>query len=229
MAIGAALILTASGCRHTGVGQNPILGNTRVPGKQEAISESGSKDNGRSAAQRPPVRPTQSPIFTPVSPEPPVITLTQSETPPSAATPGTNLDFEGSAKYDGVFQNHTEDPNIFAPYTVYFELDSSVIRSDEGPKLENIAQYFATNKTDVLMVEGHCDERGTEQYNMALGDRRALAVREYLIKLGVENTRIRTVSYGESRPVDPRHNEAAWKKNRRGFSLLYKAVGEPQK
>jgi len=128
-----------------------------------------------------------------------------------------------------VLRYQPEDPNIFAPYTVYFELDSSVIRSDEGPKLENIAQYFATNKTDVLMVEGHCDERGTEQYNMALGDRRALAVREYLIKLGVENTRIRTVSYGESRPVDPRHNEAAWKKNRRGFSLLYKAVGEPQK
>jgi len=65
------------------------------------------------------------------------------------------------------------------------------------------------------VVEGHCDERGTQEYNMALGERRALAVRDYLINLGVPGQNLLTISYGEERPVDPGHNEAAWAKNRR--------------
>ena len=66
-----------------------------------------------------------------------------------------------------------------------------------------------------LLIEGHCDERGTEEYNRSLGERRALAVREYLVRLGIQASRIRTISYGFDRPVDNGHNEAAWSKNRR--------------
>ena len=71
-----------------------------------------------------------------------------------------------------------------------------------------------------LLVEGHCDERGTEQYNLALGDRRANAVRDYLATLGVDARRIRTVSYGEERPFEEGHNDAAWAQNRRAHLVL---------
>lgn len=71
-----------------------------------------------------------------------------------------------------------------------------------------------------LLVEGHCDERGTEQYNLALGDRRANAARDYLVTLGVEGNRIRTVSYGEERPFEEGHNDSAWAQNRRAHLVL---------
>ena len=91
--------------------------------------------------------------------------------------------------------------------------------SEEG-KLQDLAAYFKGNATDALIVEGNCDERGTEKYNLALGERRALAVREYLANLGMDPQRIKTVTYGFSKPVDPGHNEAAWKKNRRDDFIL---------
>ena len=69
-------------------------------------------------------------------------------------------------------------------------------------------------------MEGNCDERGTEKYNLSLGERRALAVREYLANLGVDSRRVVTVTYGAAKPVDPGHNESAWKKNRRGELIL---------
>ena len=71
-----------------------------------------------------------------------------------------------------------------------------------------------------LLIEGHCDERGTEQYNLALGDRRANAAKEYIVALGIDGNRIRTVSYGEERPFDPGHDEAAWAKNRRAHLVI---------
>jgi peptidoglycan-associated lipoprotein len=71
-----------------------------------------------------------------------------------------------------------------------------------------------------LIVQGNCDERGTEKYNLALGERRALAVREYLANLGMNPDQIKTVTFGKSKPADPGHNEEAWKKNRRGDLVL---------
>jgi peptidoglycan-associated lipoprotein len=209
LVISAALVLTTSGCKHSGVNKKPIPGITHVPG--EDVS-SGSMPNGQDTGIIPTTVHSGDTSTIPV------------EIKPEAS--GTNGEYGFNAsKWDPKFTGpHTENRDIFAAYTVYFELDSSVIRSGEDSKLENIAKYFATNTKDVLMVEGHCDERGTEQYNTALGDRRALAVREYLIKLGVESGRIRTVSYGESRPVDPGHNEEAWKKNRRGVSVLFQPI-----
>ncbi|MFP3929181.1 MAG: OmpA family protein, partial [Desulfobacteraceae bacterium] len=73
-----------------------------------------------------------------------------------------------------------------------------------------------------VRIEGHCDERGTNEYNLALGERRANAAKKYLISLGVSEDRVRTISYGEERPADPRHNEEAWAKNRRDEFKLFK-------
>ena len=76
------------------------------------------------------------------------------------------------------------------------------------------------NAQDALEIDGHCDERGTEEYNRSLGERRALALREELLRLGIDPMRIDTVSFGKDKPVDPGHDEAAWKLNRRGEFLL---------
>lgn len=98
---------------------------------------------------------------------------------------------------------------------IYFDFDKSDIRPDMRPILDRQGR-FLLSYTDVrVRVEGHCDERGTVEYNIALGYRRAQKVKEYLVSMGVSGDRIETISYGEERPLDPGHNEAAWAKNRR--------------
>jgi peptidoglycan-associated lipoprotein len=98
---------------------------------------------------------------------------------------------------------------------VYFDFDSSVLKTVEKPKVRAVADYLKANAANAVKVEGNCDERGTEEYNRSLGERRALAVREELIRLGIDPTRVDTISYGKDRPVDPGHDESAWRKNRR--------------
>jgi peptidoglycan-associated lipoprotein len=97
---------------------------------------------------------------------------------------------------------------------VLFDYDSARIRPSEDSKLEAVAAYLKANPGK-LVIEGHCDERGTAEYNRALGERRALAARDALVKLGVDASRMSTISYGKDRPVDPGHDETAWAKNRR--------------
>jgi peptidoglycan-associated lipoprotein len=97
---------------------------------------------------------------------------------------------------------------------VLFDYDSARIRPSEISKLEAVAAYLRSNPGK-LVIEGHCDERGTAEYNRALGERRALAARDELVKLGIEASRMSTISYGKDRPVDMGHDEAAWAKNRR--------------
>lgn len=101
--------------------------------------------------------------------------------------------------------------------TVNFEFDSSDLGDQTRARLQQVADVLkAANRTDLrLQIEGNCDERGTIEYNLALGDRRANAVKGYLVSLGADANAITTVSYGEERPVDPSHNESAWAKNRR--------------
>ena len=99
--------------------------------------------------------------------------------------------------------------------TIYFDFDKSNIRSDQRDAINRNAQLMSKYKTVKIRLEGHCDERGTEEYNMALGQRRADSIIRYLTDYGISNSRITTTSYGEMRPVDPGHNEAAWSKNRR--------------
>jgi len=101
--------------------------------------------------------------------------------------------------------------------TVYFDYDKSEIRPDQRPTLQANADRLKTDPLSKfkVVIEGHCDERNTNEYNMALGDKRANAVKQYLIGLGVPAARLRTISYGEERPADPGHNEEAWARNRR--------------
>ena len=114
------------------------------------------------------------------------------------------------------------DRAALAAYTVHFAYDSSAIRKSEQASLQSVAQALAADSNTKLLVEGNCDERGTEEYNRSLGERRALAAREALAKLGVDPTRVFVRSYGKDKPADPGHDEAAWQKNRRDdFVLLH--------
>lgn len=103
---------------------------------------------------------------------------------------------------------------------VFFDYDSAEL-SDEGRViLGRQADWMKFNSDATFLVEGHCDERGTRDYNLALGERRATAVKNYLVALGVDSDRINTVSYGKERPIDPRSTAEAWAKNRRGVTTV---------
>jgi len=102
----------------------------------------------------------------------------------------------------------------------FYAFDESTLSADAQTALTTSANWLKKNSQYNLLIEGHCDERGTEQYNLALGDRRANTAKEYLMTLGVDGNRMRTVSYGEERPFDPGHDETAWAKNRRAHLVL---------
>jgi peptidoglycan-associated lipoprotein len=120
------------------------------------------------------------------------------------------------------FENMAMDRAALAAYTVHFAYDSAVVKKSEEANLQAVASALSSDASTKLLIEGHCDERGTEEYNRSLGERRALALREALAKIGVDPSRVRTISYGKDKPVDPGHDESAWSKNRRGeFVLLH--------
>ncbi len=109
----------------------------------------------------------------------------------------------------------------FKSDTVYFDLDKSTIKPSETSKLDRIANELKGKyKGKGLRVEGNCDERGTEEYNRSLGDRRALSAREYLVRAGVDAQLVDVISYGEEHPAVPGHTDAAWAKNRRDEFVL---------
>lgn len=124
--------------------------------------------------------------------------------------------------------NWARNHEIFKKDTVYFEFDSSAIKGSEKKKVTAVADYLKSNPGNGLEIDGHCDERGTDGYNRSLGERRALALREELARLGVDPMMIDTVSYGKDQPAAQGHNEAAWKKNRRGEFSLEVAPGKLQ-
>jgi peptidoglycan-associated lipoprotein len=103
---------------------------------------------------------------------------------------------------------------------INFDYDKFVIREDAKPILEGNASWMKKFRTAKILVEGHCDERGTEDYNLALGEKRSKAAFEYLVSLGVPADRMKTISYGKSQPLDMGHDEAAWQKNRRDQFLV---------
>lgn len=98
---------------------------------------------------------------------------------------------------------------------VFYQFDSSVLSAESQDQLKQDTAWMKNNPAQTVIIEGHCDERGTDEYNIALGERRAITAKEYLVTLGVSASRISTISYGEERPFDPGHNEEAWAKNRR--------------
>ena len=103
---------------------------------------------------------------------------------------------------------------------VFYAYDSSVLDAASRSQLEENVQWMMENPNASIIIEGHCDERGTSEYNMALGERRAESVKSYMVNAGVDISRMQTVSYGEERPFDPGHDEAAWAKNRRAHFVV---------
>jgi len=103
---------------------------------------------------------------------------------------------------------------------IHFDFDSSAINPSEVTILENNAKWMKENPNAIVTIEGHCDERGTVEYNLSLGERRAKAAKDYLVSLGIDASRINAISLGKSKPVDEGHNEAAWAKNRRDHFVV---------
>jgi peptidoglycan-associated lipoprotein len=148
------------------------------------------------------------------------------------ASPGGTMSGESTPPGGGPLANIEDingmaaDRDALASYTVHFAYDSAAIRKSERTNIHSVADALSRDGSTKLMIEGNCDERGTEEYNRALGERRALAVRKELVKLGIDPMRVFTKSYGKDRPVDPGHDEAAWAKNRRDdFVLLHPKSG----
>ncbi len=103
---------------------------------------------------------------------------------------------------------------------IHFEFDSAVLTQDAQEILKTKAGWLQNNPNTKSTIEGHCDERGTLEYNLARGERRASSAKSFLVDLGIPASRLTTISYGEERPVDPGQNEAAWAKNRRGHFTI---------
>ncbi len=150
---------------------------------------------------RPPVTAAKPPAETPVAP------------PPKAAPPTDEvvdisvLDIETLNK-----KGYLSD--------AFFDYDQSDLREDARTVLAADAQWLKKHPSVQVLIEGHCDERGTAAYNLALGDRRANAAKEYLISLGIDASRLRTVSYGKERPFCTESNETCWQKNRRAHLVI---------
>ncbi len=103
---------------------------------------------------------------------------------------------------------------------IYFAFDKSTLTPAAQDNLLRKAEWLRENPDATVTIEGNCDERGTNEYNLALGDRRAESAKAFLVDLGIDPMRLTTISYGEERPVDPRHTEEAWAKNRRDHFVV---------
>jgi peptidoglycan-associated lipoprotein len=151
-------------------------------------------------APAPAAPPPPPPAPAPAPPPPPVA----APTPPPAPRPAPPKEYRA------------ED----AIKPIYFDFDKSAIRPGDAKTLDASAKWLASNPNYLLLIEGHCDERGTNEYNLALGDRRAKATMNHLVAQGVKSERIAIVSYGEERPTCTEKNEACWSKNRRAQFLI---------
>lgn len=115
----------------------------------------------------------------------------------------------------------TNSSSIMSDTNIYFEYDKSDLSMDASSQIRSLANSLKSNNSSKIIIEGHCDERGTREYNLALGERRANSVKDLLILNGVNSKRIRTVSYGEEKPAVSGSNESAWSKNRRAIVKVY--------
>jgi peptidoglycan-associated lipoprotein len=140
---------------------------------------------------------------------------TKEEAPAPVAQAPTSSIAPGSA----------EDFRVNVGDTVFFDLDQHSVRADAQAVLQKQAAWLKQYPQVKLMVEGHCDERGTREYNLALGDRRAYAVKEFLVSLGVDASRLQTKSFGKERPTCTESDDSCWQQNRRGYSVISAGAG----
>lgn len=164
----------------------------------------------------------QPPIAKP-SPAPPGSTASGTERPPAPPTPVDEprpVPPEPVAD-DPISSRDIGDINKNSPFQpIFFRFDSADVEGVAQQALNENAEILKKYPTWVITIEGHADERGTAEYNLALGERRAMSARTYLVSLGIPADRLRSVSYGKEFPFDPGHDEAAWAKNRRAQFVL---------
>jgi peptidoglycan-associated lipoprotein len=172
------------------------------------------------ATKKPPVSAPTTQVPAP-SPFPGAGNTAPTSTPERPPAPPPVPDPGGGVSSDPLASKTPEEINSNSPLKpVFFALDSDELDDLARATLNENAKVLKQYGTWVIAIEGHCDERGTAEYNLALGDRRALAARDYLLSLGVAAARIKTVSYGKEFPFDPGHEESAWAKNRRAQFMV---------
>jgi peptidoglycan-associated lipoprotein len=154
-------------------------------------------------------------------PPPAVTTAGGDPAPPVAPPPPPTVPSEPAIGATDFTNMTVEDINKNSPLMpVFFSLDADTIDETARKVLDENAQVLKQYSSWVITIEGHADERGTSEYNLALGERRALAAKNYLLTLGIPGERLRTVSYGKEFPFNPGHDEAAWAENRRAHFML---------
>jgi len=190
IALGSALIISGTGCRHTPQNKRDIMGprGPGYPGTTQPETAPAITDGNTG------VNPTPTPIG-------------GGPLPPDHAGWNANSD-------------------ILAEQTIHFAYDKSAIRSQEQSKVDAVAEYLKSHANVAVRVEGNCDERGTEEYNRSLGERRALAARERIVSAGVDASRVDIITYGKDKPVDQGHDEAAFSKNRRDEFVVLTPPGQ---
>jgi len=162
----------------------------------------------------------QPPIARPMPPPPPESTTTAPPAPPLPVEEPVGVPPEPVAE-DSIASGSIDDINRNSPLNpAFFGLDSSELDAAAQRVLEENAEALKKYQSFQISVEGHADERGTAEYNLALGERRAVAARNYLVSLGISADRVKIVSYGKEFPFDPGHNEEAWAKNRRAHFVV---------
>jgi peptidoglycan-associated lipoprotein len=162
------------------------------------------------------------PMTPEVSSAPAIIPQPQPPLPPGPEITSSNIPMSELPNHPGWAENAEQ----FKADTIHFAYDSSVVKTGDKSKISDVASYLKNNPLLAVRVEGNCDERGTEEYNRSLGERRALAAREELVREGIAAERVDTISYGEDKPVETGHNEAAWKQNRRDDFILLTPPGK---
>ncbi|MCU0249469.1 MAG: peptidoglycan-associated lipoprotein Pal [Vicinamibacterales bacterium] len=165
--------------------------------------------------------PKKPPVARPLPPPPPPTTQEAPPPPPPAPVAERPVVAPPPIAEDPMMSRSVDELNRDSPMRVaYFGYDSAELSAEARAALDANAAILKKYPTWTVTVEGHCDERGTAEYNLALGERRAVAAQSYLVALGIPASRVKIVSYGKEFPFDPGHDDAAWTKNRRAHFVI---------
>ena len=161
--------------------------------------------------------PTGAATSTAATPPPSAVQPAQPSTAPTPSTGGTTTTPAPSSTARPTVQDFAATPDLA---DVFVDFDKYDIRPGDAKTLDSNANWLKSNPNHLVLIEGHCDERGTNEYNLALGERRAKSTMNYLVSQGVQANRITIISYGEERPQCTEHTESCWAKNRRAHFLV---------
>jgi peptidoglycan-associated lipoprotein len=165
--------------------------------------------------------PKKAPVARPLPPPPPPTTQEAPPPPPPAPVAERPVVTPPPIAEDPMTSRSVDELNRDSPMRVaYFGYDSAELSAEARAALDANAAILKKYPTWTVTVEGHCDERGTAEYNLALGERRAVAAQSYMVALGIPASRVKIVSYGKEFPFDPGHDDAAWTKNRRAHFVI---------